>query len=71
VEIKTAEIAQVFQVQDELSEAEIREGIGAGALRLVYQPKVDALSLDLIGAEALLRWETPDGRKLGPGAVIP
>jgi len=35
VEIKTAEIAQVFQVQDELSEAEIREGIGAGALRLV------------------------------------
>lgn len=71
VEIKTAAVEQTFPVQDELSEAEIRDGILAGALRLVYQPKVDALTLDLVGAEALLRWETPDGRRLGPGAVIP
>ncbi|RPG55042.1 MAG: EAL domain-containing protein [Gammaproteobacteria bacterium TMED182] len=71
VEIKTAAVEQTFPVQDELSEAEIRDGISAGALRLVYQPKVDALTLDLVGAEALLRWETPDGRRLGPGAVIP
>ncbi|MEJ6670055.1 MAG: EAL domain-containing response regulator [Pseudomonadales bacterium] len=70
VELKTAPATQA-SAQSELSEAEIRTGITAGAIRLVYQPKVDAVSLDMIGVEALLRWETPEGQLLGPGAVVP
>ncbi|MBT5052026.1 MAG: EAL domain-containing response regulator [Gammaproteobacteria bacterium] len=70
VELKTAPQAKSF-TQSELSEAEIRDGLGAGAIRLVYQPKVDAVSLDMVGVEALLRWETPEGELLGPGAVVP
>jgi EAL domain-containing protein (putative c-di-GMP-specific phosphodiesterase class I) len=70
VELKTAPQAKFF-TQSELSEAEIRDGLGAGAIRLVYQPKVDAVSLDMVGVEALLRWETPEGELLGPGAVVP
>jgi len=70
VELKTAPQAKTF-VQSELSEAEIRAGLAADAIRLVYQPKVDAVSLDMVGVEALLRWETPDGTLLGPGAVVP
>jgi len=70
VELKTAPPAKTF-TQFELSEAEIRAGLAADAIRLVYQPKVDAVSLDMVGVEALLRWETPDGALLGPGAVVP
>ena len=70
VELKTAPQVKSF-TQSELSEAEIRDGLGAGAIRLVYQPKVDAVSLDMVGVEALLRWETPEGELLGPGAVVP
>ncbi len=70
VELKAAPQAQAF-TQSELSEAEIRDGLAASAIRLVYQPKVDAVSLDMIGVEALLRWETPEGKLLGPGAVVP
>ena len=70
VELKTAPQAKSF-TQSELSEAEIRDGLAAGAIRLVYQPKVDAVSLDMVGVEALLRWETPEGELLGPGAVVP
>jgi CheY-like chemotaxis protein len=58
VELKTAPPAKSF-TQFELSEAEIRTGLAADAIRLVYQPKVDAVSLDMVGVEALLRWETP------------
>jgi len=70
VELKTAPPAKSF-TQFELSEAEVRAGLAADAIRLVYQPKVDAVSLDMVGVEALLRWETPDGALLGPGAVVP
>ena len=38
---------------------------------MVYQPKVEANSLQLVGVESLLRWRKPDGSLIGPGAVIP
>ena len=52
-------------------EAELRQGIADGELRLHYQPKVDARSGAIIGAEALVRWERPGRGLVPPGEFIP
>jgi len=57
--------------QSELTEDEVRAGISGGAITMFYQPKVDAQTLALRGVESLLRWQTPEGALIGPGAVIP
>jgi diguanylate cyclase (GGDEF)-like protein/PAS domain S-box-containing protein len=41
----------------------LRRALERDEFELMYQPKVDLESLEIIGAEALLRW---DGRDLGP-----
>ena len=51
-------------------EAELRQAIQAGQLRLHYQPKVDARSGRLVGAEALVRWQHPQRGLLPPGRFI-
>jgi diguanylate cyclase (GGDEF)-like protein/PAS domain S-box-containing protein len=38
---------------------------------LYYQPKVDLLNGDIIGAEALLRWQHPERGVLAPGEFLP
>ena len=40
-------------------------------LRLVYQPKVDLVTDELIGVEALLRWQHPDHGLVPAGDFIP
>ena len=40
-------------------------------LRLVYQPKVDLVSDELVGVEALLRWQHPDHGLVPPQDFIP
>ena len=57
--------------QKELTEQEVLDGIEAGAIFMFYQPKVDTKTLALVGVEALLRWQTPQGQLIGPGAIIP
>jgi diguanylate cyclase (GGDEF)-like protein len=52
-------------------EAELRQAIQAGQLRLHYQPKVDARSGGLVGAEALVRWQHPDRGLVPPDFFIP
>ena len=56
---------------EQLSVEEIRTGIDRGAVEMVYQPKIDANSLHLVGVESLFRWREPDGSLTGSGAVIP
>jgi diguanylate cyclase (GGDEF)-like protein len=51
-------------------EAELRQAIHAEQLRLHYQPKVDARTGCLVGAEALVRWQHPERGLLPPGAFI-
>lgn len=38
---------------------------------LYYQPKFDAKTKELKGAEALVRWQKPDGTLISPGIFIP
>jgi len=42
-----------------------------GELRVFYQPLVGSDSEDVVGVEALLRWEHPELGGLGPGAFLP
>jgi diguanylate cyclase (GGDEF)-like protein/PAS domain S-box-containing protein len=48
----------------------LRAGLAAGELRLHYQPKVDARSRQVVGAEALVRWQHPHRGLLGPGQFL-
>ncbi len=53
-----------------LLETELRHAIGAGQLRLHYQPKVDARNGRIVGAEALVRWQHPERGLVPPDRFI-
>jgi diguanylate cyclase (GGDEF)-like protein/PAS domain S-box-containing protein len=50
---------------------ELRTAIGEGQLRLRYQPQVDTVSGQLLGVEALIRWQHPERGLIGPQDFIP
>jgi diguanylate cyclase (GGDEF)-like protein len=50
---------------------DLRQAIERHQLELVYQPKVDAASLQITAAEALLRWNHPKRGVVSPGVFIP
>jgi diguanylate cyclase (GGDEF)-like protein len=50
---------------------ELRIAIEQNHLFLVYQPQIDMRSGLAIGAEALIRWKTPDGQFIPPDQFIP
>ncbi|MBP9905587.1 MAG: EAL domain-containing protein [Rhodoferax sp.] len=56
---------QRFQIEHAL-----RQGIGAGELRLYIQPQVDA-GRQLVSGEVLVRWQHPERGLLPPGVFIP
>ena len=47
-------------VAEMLIHLELRAGIGRGELFLVYQPRIDIATRQVVGAEALLRWRHPE-----------
>lgn len=49
----------------------IQEALRQRAFVPYYQPIVDARDGRLLGAEALIRWVTPDGKVVPPGQFIP
>ncbi|WP_231505745.1 EAL domain-containing protein [Guyparkeria halophila] len=51
-------------------ESGLRQAIEQGQFRLHYQPVVDQAG-ELVGAEALLRWDHPEWGAIGPGEFIP
>jgi predicted signal transduction protein with EAL and GGDEF domain len=59
------------QVRDRRQvEHDLRQAIGRGELSLVYQPQTDIRSNEVIGFEALLRWQR-DGRQISPAVFVP
>lgn len=52
-------------------EQSLRRALASNALRLVYQPVVDGISGRTVGAEALLRWTSPELGPLSPAEFIP
>ncbi|GAB3352681.1 EAL domain-containing protein [Lysobacter tyrosinilyticus] len=54
------EQARVCSQPADFGIANIRRGIDTGAVHLVYQPKLDLDSGEMVGVEALLRWMDPE-----------
>jgi predicted signal transduction protein with EAL and GGDEF domain len=52
-------------------ESDVRDALDSGALRLVYQPIVDAITGEPVGREALLRWNHPIRGEISPQRFIP
>ncbi|MEM1176074.1 MAG: EAL domain-containing protein [Pseudomonadota bacterium] len=53
-----------------LMETRLRKAIELDQFELYYQPKVDPHSLEIVGAEALLRWNDPDFGLVPPDQFI-
>ncbi|HJW11816.1 MAG TPA: EAL domain-containing protein, partial [Albitalea sp.] len=51
-------------------ERQLRNALARGEFRLVYQPLIATASRSLIGAEALLRWDSPDDGLIAPEHFI-
>jgi diguanylate cyclase (GGDEF)-like protein/PAS domain S-box-containing protein len=70
-----------FAIHDELdqslaleridTEEALRRAVDNDELRLHYQPELDLESGSIVGFEALVRWQRPDGRLIPPGDFIP
>ena len=50
---------------------DLRTAVERGELRLLYQPKIDARTLQVTAAEALLRWEHPVRGVVPPAVFVP
>ena len=61
---------QLITTRDEVVE-QIRAAIQDNELVLYYQPKVNMRSGELLGAEALIRWNHPQNGLLQPGQFLP
>ncbi|TAL71515.1 MAG: EAL domain-containing protein [Rhodanobacter sp.] len=49
----------------------LRHALGNGELRVVYQPQVETQSEDIMGMEALVRWEHPELGLISPAVFVP
>ncbi len=49
---------------------QLRRALDEGQFELYYQPKVDLLSGEVFGVEALIRWHHPDEGLLAPAAFL-
>ena len=59
------------QLERYLIERDLDEAVERNQLSLVFQPKVDLVSLKVIGLEALVRWNHPTRGQSSPAAFIP
>ncbi len=66
----TADMSSAIKNRNEL-EQELRAAIDHGDLFLAYQPKVLTGTREIVGVEALLRWNHPDRGAIPPAEFIP
>ncbi|HVR91995.1 MAG TPA: EAL domain-containing protein [Novosphingobium sp.] len=55
----------------QIMDLELRAALERDELRVHYQPLIDSQTGWVCGVEALLRWERPDGQRIGPDQFIP
>ena len=53
------------------TESKLRRALDQEEFLVYYQPKVDLTTGMIVGAEALLRWQDPEGGLISPGKFIP
>ncbi|MCX6346055.1 MAG: EAL domain-containing protein [Armatimonadetes bacterium] len=64
------EISQANMTRIEM-EQDLRLAIERDMLKVYYQPIVDIKTMQIAGAEALLRWDHPEKGMISPGMFIP
>ena len=52
-------------------ESDLRAAVGKKQLRVYYQPRVDLRSEEILGFEALVRWEHPEHGLIEPSEFVP
>ncbi|WP_423140790.1 putative bifunctional diguanylate cyclase/phosphodiesterase [Parablastomonas sp. CN1-191] len=52
-------------------DGDLRTALAEQQFHLVYQPLVDANTQAVVAVEALIRWDRPDGKRIGPNVFIP
>lgn len=69
---------QIYEVSPEYArehgmalKSRLRHAEGNGELRVVYQPQVNTETEDIVGMEALARWEHPELGMISPAVFIP
>jgi diguanylate cyclase (GGDEF)-like protein len=69
---------QIYEVSPEYArehgmalKSRLRHAEGNGELRVVYQPQVNTETEDIVGMEALVRWEHPELGLISPAVFIP
>jgi len=69
---------QIYEVSPEYArehgmalKTRLRHAEGNRELRVVYQPQVNAETEDIVGMEALVRWEHPELGMISPAVFIP
>jgi len=64
------EINQANQNRAEM-ERDLRQALEQDELKVYYQPITDIRTMQIIGAEALLRWDHPEQGMISPGLFVP
>lgn len=60
-----------MEKQEDMLCSEIRKAMQNRELKVYYQPQYNSLTNKLTSAEALVRWQKPDGTIVMPGSFIP
>jgi diguanylate cyclase (GGDEF)-like protein len=67
---KHSETGQALKQKIEMEE-NLRKAIDEGHIKVFYQPKINAVTEDITGFEALVRWIDPEIGMINPGHFIP
>jgi diguanylate cyclase (GGDEF)-like protein/PAS domain S-box-containing protein len=66
----TDELNRMMKERLEL-ESNLRRALDRGQFELLYQPRYDLATRELMGSEALIRWQLPGRGVIGPSSFIP
>lgn len=64
-------IAAISERESVEIESSLREAVRSDGLTLSYQPLVRSGNGQILGVEALLRWESPEHGRVSPGVFVP
>ena len=62
--------SDIFREETRVMEEELRSALAREQFCLHYQPLVDCHSQRIVGVEALLRWNRPDGQRIETSRVV-